>query len=88
MKDYIQQYIGQIEKNFLQKLTFLESFRRKSTIIIHCFEIKTEKTMDLLAAAQCHSHYKHHPTVNYLFSILPQKDIIFISTRCTEWRMD
>ncbi|XP_051158519.1 uncharacterized protein LOC127279903 [Leptopilina boulardi] len=58
---------------------FQESFGDSIAIIIDCFEIFTETPSNLLTAAQCWSHYKHHETVKVLIGITPQGTISFIS---------
>ncbi|XP_044761288.1 uncharacterized protein LOC123318668 [Coccinella septempunctata] len=58
---------------------FKEAFQENTTVIIDCFEIKTERPNDMLAAAQTWSHYKHSRTVKYLIGITPQGSICFIT---------
>lgn len=58
---------------------FREAFHDKTTVIIDCFEIKTQKPSSLLTAAQSWSNYKHYQTVKYLIGILPQGSVCYIS---------
>ena len=47
---------------------FREHFA-KCAVIIHCFEVFTERPQDLLARAQTWSQYKHHSTAKFLVGI-------------------
>ncbi|XP_022807135.1 uncharacterized protein LOC111344188 [Stylophora pistillata] len=58
---------------------FLDSFGRKTTVIIDCFEIFIDRPTNLLARAQTFSSYKHHNTVKVLIGITPQGTICFVS---------
>lgn len=58
---------------------FRESFNDKTTIIIDCFEIRTEAAGNLLAGAQSWSNYKYHQTIKFLIGITPQGSIYYIS---------
>ncbi|KAJ8966057.1 hypothetical protein NQ314_003765 [Rhamnusium bicolor] len=58
---------------------FKESFHENTTIIIDCFEIRTQTPSNMLAAAQSWSNYKHSQTVKYLIGITPQGSVCFIS---------
>lgn len=58
---------------------FVEVFKKKVTVIIDCFEIRTEKPSNPVAQAQVFSNYKQHNTVKYLIGICPQGTITFIS---------
>nr|CAI5829829.1 unnamed protein product [Callosobruchus analis] len=58
---------------------FKESFADNTTIIIDCFEIKSETPSNLLTAAQSWSNYKHSQTIKYLIGITPQGSVCFIS---------
>lgn len=55
------------------------SFGKKTTVIIDCFEVFTEKPTNLLARAQTFNSYKHHNTVKVLIGITPQGTISFVS---------
>lgn len=57
---------------------FKEAFQSNKTIIIDCFEIFTEKTLNLQTSAQCWSNYNHH-TIKFLIGITPQGTIPYIS---------
>jgi hypothetical protein len=59
--------------------SFKESFHGNTTVIIDCFEIRTQTPGNLLTAAQGWSHYKHSETIKYLIGITPQGSICFIS---------
>ena len=48
-------------------------------VIIDCFEIFLDRSLNLLARAQTFSSYKHHNTVKYLIGITPQGTVSFIS---------
>ncbi|XP_054720548.1 uncharacterized protein LOC129230171 [Uloborus diversus] len=56
--------------------SFVDAFGKKAIIVIDCFEIKIERPSNILAAAQCYSHYKHSNTVKYLIGISPQGVIL------------
>ena len=58
---------------------FQQSFGKKVTVIIDCFEIFIDRPSNLLARAQTFSSYKHHNTVNVLIGITPQGTISFVS---------
>ena len=58
---------------------FLDSFGRKTTVLIDCFEIFIDRPTNLLARAQTFSSYKHHNTVKVLIGITPQGTICFVS---------
>lgn len=60
---------------------FKEAFKRQTTVIIDCFEIRCQTPSNLLSAAQSWSNYKHSQTIKYLIGITPQGSICFIS----EW---
>ena len=49
------------------------------TVIIDCFEIFLERSLNPLARAQTFSSYKHHNTVKYLIGITPQRTVSYIS---------
>ena len=49
------------------------------TVIIDCFEIFLERSLNPLARAQTFSSYKHHNTVKYLIGITPQGTVSYIS---------
>ena len=54
---------------------FQQSFGKKVTVIIDCFEIFIDRPSNLLARAQTFSSYKHHNTVKVLIGITPQGTI-------------
>ena len=54
---------------------FQNSFGKKVTVIIDCFE----KPSNLLARAQPFSNYKRHNTIKILIGITPQGSISFVS---------
>lgn len=58
---------------------FQNSFGKKTTVIIDCFEIFIDRPSNLLARAQTFSSYKHHNTVKVLIGITPQGTISFVS---------
>ena len=58
---------------------FQQSFGKKVTVIIDCFEIFIDRPSNLLARAQTFSSYKHHNTVKVLIGITPQSTISFVS---------
>ena len=58
---------------------FQQSFGKKTTVIIDCFEIFIDRPSNLLARAQTFSSYKHHNTVKVLIGITPQGTISFVS---------
>ena len=58
---------------------FQQSFGKKVTVIIDCFEIFIDRPSNLLARAQTFSSYKHHNTVKVLIGITPQGTISFVS---------
>lgn len=60
---------------------FKESFQNldNTTVIIDCFEIKTQKPYNMLTSAQSWSNYKHSQTIKYLIGITPQGSVCFIS---------
>lgn len=60
--------------------SFLDTFGKKVSVIIDCFELKTEKPSNLQSSAQLWSHYKHHHTTKFLIGICPQGSITFISS--------
>ena len=47
--------------------------------LIDCFEVKTQRPLNLNNRAQFWSHYKHHSTTKFLISVTPQGAISFIS---------
>ena len=49
------------------------------TGIINCFEIFMDPPQNLLARAQCFSHYKRHTTVKFLICCNPVGAITFLS---------
>ena len=57
----------------------LDSFGRKTTVIIDCFEVCIDRPTNLLAWAQTFSSYKHHNTIKVLIEITPQGTICFVS---------
>ena len=58
---------------------FQQSFGKKVTVIIDCFEIFIDRPPNLLARAQTFSSNKHHNTVKVLIGITPQGTISFVS---------
>ena len=48
-------------------------------VIIDCFEIFLDRSLNPLARALTFSSYKHHNTVKYLIGITPQGTVSFIS---------
>ena len=58
---------------------FQNSFGKKTTVIIDCFEVFIDRPSNLLARAQTFSSYKHHNTVKVLIGITPQGTISFVS---------
>ena len=58
---------------------FQQSFGKKVTVTIDCFEIFIDRPSNLLARAQTFSSYKHHNTVEVLIGITPQGTISFVS---------
>lgn len=68
-------------QNLLQNIPsyFRSVFKEGITIIIDCFEIFTERSSLLRAAAQGFSQYKHHATLKFLIGITITGVIIFIS---------
>ena len=58
---------------------FQQSFGKKVTVIIDCFEIFIDRPSNLLARAQTFSSYKHHNTVKVLIGITPRGTISFVS---------
>ena len=57
---------------------FQNSFGKKTTVIIDCFEIFIDRPSNLLARAQTFSSYKHHNTVKVLIAVTPQGTISLI----------
>lgn len=69
------------ERDDIQK-TMPTCFRRtfpKCACIIDCFEIHTERPVDVKAKAQTYSNYKSHNTATFLIGISPQGTVSFIS---------
>ena len=60
-------------------MCFQYAFRKKTTIIIDCFEVFIEWPSNLLARSQTFSSYKNHNTVNVRIGITPQGSICFVS---------
>ena len=58
---------------------FLDSFGRKITVIIDCFEIFIDRPTNLRARARTFSNYKHHNTVKVLIGITPQGTVCYVS---------
>ncbi|CAI5681563.1 unnamed protein product [Oreochromis niloticus] len=58
---------------------FTEAFGKRVSIIVDCFEIRTERPSNLKARAQTYSHYKGTHTIKYLIGITPHGAISFIS---------
>ena len=58
---------------------FIDSFGRKITVIIDCFELYIDQPKNLTARNLTWSSYKHHHTAKYLIGITPQGSICFIS---------
>ena len=58
---------------------FQYSFGKKTTVIIDCFEVFTDRPGSLLARAQTFSSYKQHNTIKVLIGITPQGTIAFTS---------
>lgn len=50
------------------------------TSIIDCFEIFIDSPSNLLARAQCYSHYKKHTTIKVFISCTPLGAVNFVST--------
>ena len=48
-------------------------------MIIACFELLTDRPLNLLARARTSSNYKQHNTVKVLIGITPQVTILFVS---------
>ena len=70
------------DREALQKtmpVCFQESFGKKVSIIIDCFEIFIERPSNLEARATTWSNYKHKNTVKVLLGITPQGVISFVS---------
>ena len=67
------------DRDVLRK-TLPMDFRKhcpNSVVIIDCFEIFLDLSLNPLAMAQTFSPYKHHNTVKYLIGITPQGTVIF-----------
>lgn len=60
---------------------FLDSFGRKTTVIIDCFEIFIDRPTNLLARAQTFSSYNHHNTVKVL---IDHKEQLALSVKLGE----
>lgn len=60
-------------------LSFKNAFGNKVSVIIDCFEIKIQKSSNLMAQAATWSSYKHANTVKILIGICPQGAITYIS---------
>ena len=58
---------------------FQDSFGKKVTVIIDCFEVFINRPSGLYARAQTFSSYKNHNTVKVLIGIRPQGSISFVS---------
>ena len=58
---------------------FKNNFDNNGTVIIDCFEVKIEKSSNLLTQAATWSNYKHHNTLKILIGICPQGAITSIS---------
>ena len=58
---------------------FIDSFGRKITVIIDCFELYIDQPKNLTAQNLTWSSDKHHHTAKYLIDIIPQGLICFIS---------
>ena len=58
---------------------FQDSFGKKVTVIIDCFEVFIKRPSGLNARAQAFSSYKNHNTVKVLIGITPQGSISFVS---------
>lgn len=58
---------------------FVEAFGNHVGVVIGCFEVFNEKPCNLKARAQTFSQYKHHHTKKYLFGIILQSAVSFIS---------
>ena len=58
---------------------FIDSFERKITVIIDCFELYIDQPKNLIARNLTWSSYKHHHTAKYLIGITPQGSLCFIS---------
>jgi len=59
---------------------FQYSFRKKTTVIIDCFEVVIDKPSSLHAHQQTLSNYKHHNTVKKIFiGKTPQATISFVT---------
>ena len=57
----------------------LRKYCRNIVVIIDCFEIFVDRSLNPLARAQTFSSYKHHNIVKYLIGITPQGTVSFIS---------
>lgn len=68
-------------KNLLMNVPsyFRSTFKETITIIVDCFELFTELSSVLIAAAQGFSRYKHHATLKYLIGISVTGAILFVS---------
>ena len=58
---------------------FQDSFGKKVTVIIDCFEVCITRPSGLYARAQTFFSYKNHNTVKVLIGITPQGSISFVS---------
>lgn len=58
---------------------FQDSFGKKVTVIIDCFEVFINRPSGLYAGAQTFSSYKNHNTVEVLTVITSQGSISFVS---------
>ena len=58
---------------------FQDSFGKKVTVIIDCFEVFINRPSGLYARAQTFSSYKNHNPVKVLIGIKPQGSISFVS---------
>ena len=70
------------DRDALQKTMpacFQESFGKKVTLIIDCFEIFLERPSNLKARASTWSNYKHKNTAKVLIGITPQGVVAFVS---------
>lgn len=87
-------YLGQVEYHGHQTLAinreelwqtmprcFEFSFGKRTTVIIECFEVFTERPTNLLARCQTFSSYKCHNKVKVLIEITPQETIFLLCRR-------
>ena len=79
--------VGQNEKHYVKQCPLDENYGY-CVVFIDCFEIFTDRPLNVEARAQTFPSYKDRNTVKYLIGITPQGSVSFISNGWEEQMSD